>query len=65
MFFQAQDKYTRVVTARTKCTSGRRCKELLGVLDADTFWQVHRSVIVRAGAIKRIERDAEGSCSSA
>jgi DNA-binding LytR/AlgR family response regulator len=29
-------------------------------LDPQVFWQVHRSVIVRAGAIQRIETDDGG-----
>jgi DNA-binding LytR/AlgR family response regulator len=60
LFFQAQDKYVRVVTATDEVQIRMSLRELLNTLDPDTFWQVHRSVIVRAGAIHRIERDADG-----
>jgi len=60
IFFQAQDKYTRVVTASDEVHIRTSLKELLGTLDGETFWQVHRSAIVRVAAIHRIERDAEG-----
>jgi DNA-binding LytR/AlgR family response regulator len=60
LFFQAQDKYTRVVTESDEVHIRTSLKELLGALDADAFWQVHRSVIVRVAAIHRIERDTEG-----
>ena len=60
IFFQAQDKYTRVVTATDEVHIRTSLKELIGALDGDAFWQVHRSVIVRVAAIHRIERDAEG-----
>jgi DNA-binding LytR/AlgR family response regulator len=60
LFFQAQDKYTRVVTESDEVHIRTSLRELLGVLDGDAFWQVHRSVIVRVAAIQRIEKDAEG-----
>ncbi len=60
LFFQAQDKYTRVVTESAEVHIRTSLWELLGVLDGDAFWQVHRSVIVRVAAIHRIEKDAEG-----
>jgi DNA-binding LytR/AlgR family response regulator len=59
VFFQAQDKYTRVVTATDEVHIRTSLKELLAALDGDTFWQVHRSVIVRVAAIKSVERDPE------
>jgi DNA-binding LytR/AlgR family response regulator len=41
-------------------------RELLAALDPEAFWRIHRSVIVRAATIHRIELDAEGkySCAS-
>jgi DNA-binding LytR/AlgR family response regulator len=60
LFFQAQDKWTRVVTALDEVQIRMSLRELLGELDAGQFWQVHRSVIVRAAAIERLERDADG-----
>jgi DNA-binding LytR/AlgR family response regulator len=60
LFFQAQDKYTRVVTASSEGHIRTPLKELLGALDSETFWQVHRSVIVRVGAIHAVEKGEDG-----
>jgi DNA-binding LytR/AlgR family response regulator len=60
LFFQAQDKYVRVVTATDEVQIRTPLRELLGTLDPDTFWQIHRSVIVRAGAIRKLEANADG-----
>lgn len=60
LFFQAQDKYTRVVTADSEGHIRMPLKELLAALDSDTFWQVHRSVIVRVGAIREVQKDQDG-----
>jgi DNA-binding LytR/AlgR family response regulator len=60
LFFQAQDKYTRVVTASDEAVIRMSLKELLAGLDPVQFWQVHRSVIVRANAIARVRRDELG-----
>jgi DNA-binding LytR/AlgR family response regulator len=60
LFFQAQDKYTRVVTADNEGHIRTPLKELLAALDSETFWQVHRSVIVRVGAILAVEKDPDG-----
>jgi len=60
LFFQAQDKYVRVATAADEVQIRTPLRELLDALDPEAFWQIHRSVIVRAGAIHRIEGDGEG-----
>ena len=60
LFFQAQDKYTRVVTAESEGHIRTPLKELLASLDSRTFWQVHRSVIVRVGAIRAVDKDEDG-----
>jgi DNA-binding LytR/AlgR family response regulator len=60
LFFQAQDKYTRVATADSEGHIRTALKELLPSLDSQAFWQVHRSVIVRVGAIRAVEKDADG-----
>ena len=60
LFFQAQDKYTRVVTATSEGHIRTPLKELVGALDSETFWQVHRSVIVRVGAIHAVEKGDDG-----
>ena len=60
LFFQAQDKYTRAVTADSEGHIRTPLKELLSALDSDAFWQVHRSVIVRVGAIHTVEKREDG-----
>lgn len=60
LYFHAQEKYVRVVTATTEALIRTPLRELLEGLDADRFWQVHRSVIVRADAVDRVRRDELG-----
>jgi DNA-binding LytR/AlgR family response regulator len=60
LFFAAQDKYVRVVTADDEVQIRTPLRELLQALDPEAFWQIHRSVIVRAGAIHRIETGEDG-----
>ncbi len=60
LFFAAQDKYVRVVSADDELQIRTPLRELLGALDPEAFWQIHRSVIVRTGAIHRIESGADG-----
>jgi DNA-binding LytR/AlgR family response regulator len=60
LFFAAQDKYVRVVTADDEVQIRMSLRELLAALDPEAFWQIHRSVIVRAGAIHRIESGVDG-----
>jgi DNA-binding LytR/AlgR family response regulator len=52
LFFQASDKYTRVVTSTGEAIIRTSLKELVSALDADDFWQVHRSVIVRVAGVR-------------
>lgn len=60
LFFQAQDKYVRVVTATDEALIRTPVKDLLAGLDPDTFWQVHRGVVVRVAAIDRLRKDELG-----
>lgn len=60
LFFQAQDKYTRVVTAASEGHIRTPLKELAAALDSETFWQIHRSVIVRVAAINAVEKGDDG-----
>jgi DNA-binding LytR/AlgR family response regulator len=60
LFFQAQDKYTRVVTDRGEAHIRRSLKDILPELDPDIFWQVHRSAIVRVTAVRQVCRDEDG-----
>ena len=60
VFFQAQDKYTRVVTRNGEAHIRRSLKDILPELDPDVFWQIHRSVIVRVTAVRNMRRDEDG-----
>ena len=60
LFFQSDEKYTRVVTAGDEAHVRRPLKEIAAGLDPDAFWQVHRGVIVRAAAVARATRDELG-----
>lgn len=55
--FQAQDKYTMVLTASDEAVIRTSLRELMAGLDSELFWQIHRSVIVRATAIEQVTRD--------
>jgi DNA-binding LytR/AlgR family response regulator len=60
LFFQSDEKYTRVVTAGDEAHVRKPLKEIADGLDPDAFWQVHRGVIVRASAVARATRDELG-----
>ncbi len=60
LFFQSDEKYTRVVTASDEAHVRRPLRELAEGLDGEAFWQVHRGLIVRASAIARAQRDELG-----
>ncbi|AVQ81150.1 MULTISPECIES: LytR/AlgR family response regulator transcription factor [unclassified Variovorax] len=60
LYFEAADKYLRVLTATHEYLIRTPLKQLLPQLDADTFWQVHRAVVVRSAAIESVHRDEAG-----
>lgn len=60
VYFEAADKYVRVLTATKEHLVRISLRELLPQLDTSRFWQVHRSVVVRADAIERAVRDESG-----
>lgn len=60
LFFQSDAKYTRVVLRDYEALVRIPLKDLLGGLDPDRFWQIHRGTVVNASAIEAAERvDAE------
>lgn len=59
-YFRADNKYTTVMTADGEALLRTPIKELLTVLDATTFKQIHRSTIVNLKAIAGIVRDDSG-----
>lgn len=63
VYFEAADKYLRVVTADHEVLIRKPLKELLPQLDSSIFWQVHRGTVVRATAIESVLRDEAGKLS--
>jgi DNA-binding LytR/AlgR family response regulator len=60
LYFEAADKYVRVLTASAEYLIRTPLKELSDQLDPQEFWQVHRSTLVRANAIATVVRDESG-----
>ena len=60
LYFEAADKYVRVVSAEREYLVRTSMRELLPQLDPQRFWQVHRSTVVRADAIATAVRDESG-----
>jgi DNA-binding LytR/AlgR family response regulator len=60
VYFEAADKYVRVVTATREALLRTSLRELLPRLRADRFWQIHRGTVVRADAIATATRDESG-----
>jgi len=60
LYFEAADKYLRVVTAEREHLIRLSLRELLPQLDPQVFWQVHRSLVVQATAITTALRDESG-----
>jgi DNA-binding LytR/AlgR family response regulator len=60
LYFEAADKYLRVVTAEREHLIRLSLRELLPQIDPQQFWQVHRSLVVRATAISTAVRDESG-----
>ena len=60
LYFEAADKYVRVITTQREYLIRTSLRELLPQLDAQRFWQVHRGTVVRADAIATAVRDESG-----
>ena len=63
VYFEAADKYVRVLTEQHEYLIRTPLKELLPQLDSQAFWQVHRGTVVRAAAIDAVTRDEAGKLS--
>ncbi len=59
-YFQADNKYTRVVTAEAEALIRKPLKELVEELDPNQFWQIHRSTLVNVAMIAGVTRDFRG-----
>jgi DNA-binding LytR/AlgR family response regulator len=60
VYFEAADKYVRVLTESHEYLIRTPLKELLPQLDARQFWQVHGGTVVRADVIDSVTRDEAG-----
>ena len=60
LYFEAADKYVRVICPTREVLIRTPLKELLPQLDAQQFWQIHRGTVVRAETIARATRDEAG-----
>jgi DNA-binding LytR/AlgR family response regulator len=63
IYFEAADKYVRVLTASKEHLIRMSLRDLLPQLNPAEFWQVHRSLVVRASAIASATRDEQGKLS--
>jgi DNA-binding LytR/AlgR family response regulator len=63
MYFQADTKYTKVVTASHEALIRKSLQELQTELDPAIFWPIHRSTVVNANAIAGVARDIRGRLS--
>ncbi len=60
IYFEAADKYVRVVTADREHLIRLSLRELLPQLDPQRFWQVHRGTVVQARCIATARREESG-----
>ena len=60
LYFEAADKYVRVITATREHLIRTSLRELQPQLDAQRFWQIHRRTVVRCDAIASALRDESG-----
>jgi DNA-binding LytR/AlgR family response regulator len=57
LFFQADDKYTRVATTGGELLIRKTIKELTDELDPKQFVQIHRATVVNLNAIDHVQRN--------
>ena len=60
LYFQSNDKYTSVMLADGECLIRTPISKLREQLDAQQFWQIHRSVIVAARHVAGTRHDFRG-----
>jgi DNA-binding LytR/AlgR family response regulator len=60
IYFEAADKYVRVVTAQREHLIRTSLRELLPQLDPQRFWQIHRGTVVQARCISTARREESG-----
>jgi DNA-binding LytR/AlgR family response regulator len=60
LYFEAADKYVRVVTADREHLVRASLRELLPQLDPAQFWQIHRGTVVQARRVSTAKREESG-----
>ena len=60
LYFEAADKYVRVITAAREHLIRISLRDLQLQLDPQRFWRIHRSVIVRHDAVASAQRHESG-----
>ena len=60
LYFEAADKYIRVVTAEREHLIRLSLRELLPQLDTQRFWQIHRGTVVQARCIASAQKEESG-----
>jgi DNA-binding LytR/AlgR family response regulator len=60
VYFQAQDKYTSVITREGESLIRKSIRDLAADLDPDQFWQIHRGILVNVRCIARVGRSLTG-----
>jgi len=60
LYFEAADKYVRVITAEREHLIRTALRDLQPQLDPQRFWQIHRGTVVRCDAIGTVLRDESG-----
>jgi DNA-binding LytR/AlgR family response regulator len=63
VYFEAADKYVRVLTDSHEYLIRTALKELLPQLDSNAFWQIHRGTVVNVERIETVTRDEAGKLS--
>jgi len=61
IYFESDNRYTRVIHSGGEALIRTPLKELLAQLDAESFWQIHRSVLVNSRCIASAIRVDENS----
>lgn len=59
-FFQAGDKYTRVVTKDGESLIKKPIRELVRELNPNEYWRIHRGTIVNVAQIDKVSRSHTG-----
>jgi DNA-binding LytR/AlgR family response regulator len=59
-YLRADQKYVSIVTAEGEAIVSTPLKEFVQRLDANQFWQVHRSTIVNVNAVRSVVRNVAG-----